>query len=182
MLAIWSLVPLPFFKTSLNIWKFTVHVLLKPGLENFEHYKLNEESVEQWSPSFRIYCLMIWGRPEIIIEIRCTINIMHLNHPKPSPPPTPVLETCLPQKQSLVPKRSGTTAIDGKNIKRQERKGYFFFSYSETSKSWEKVFSWLSPAIHSGLMPWFLCSALPSPLISNSFSPQGSTWPASSST
>ena len=27
-----------FYKSSLNIWKFTVHVLLKPGLENFEHY------------------------------------------------------------------------------------------------------------------------------------------------
>ena len=27
-----------FSKTSLNIWKFTVHVLLKPGLEIFEHY------------------------------------------------------------------------------------------------------------------------------------------------
>ena len=27
-----------FSKTSLNIWKFTVHVLLKPDLENFEHY------------------------------------------------------------------------------------------------------------------------------------------------
>ena len=27
-----------FSKTSVNIWKFTVHVLLKPGLENFEHY------------------------------------------------------------------------------------------------------------------------------------------------
>ena len=27
-----------FSKTSLNIWKFTVHVLLQPGLENFEHY------------------------------------------------------------------------------------------------------------------------------------------------
>ena len=27
-----------FSKTSLNIWKFLVHVLLKPGLENFEHY------------------------------------------------------------------------------------------------------------------------------------------------
>ena len=25
-------------KTNLNIWKFTVHVLLKLGLENFEHY------------------------------------------------------------------------------------------------------------------------------------------------
>ena len=27
-----------FSKSSSNIWKFTVHVLLKPGLENFEHY------------------------------------------------------------------------------------------------------------------------------------------------
>ena len=27
-----------FSKTSLNIWKFTVHILLKPSLENFEHY------------------------------------------------------------------------------------------------------------------------------------------------
>ena len=27
-----------FSKTSLNIWKFFVHVLLKPGLENFKHY------------------------------------------------------------------------------------------------------------------------------------------------
>ena len=27
-----------FSKTSLNIWKFSVHVLLKPGLENFERY------------------------------------------------------------------------------------------------------------------------------------------------
>ena len=27
-----------FSKTSLNIWMFMVHVLLKPGLENFEHY------------------------------------------------------------------------------------------------------------------------------------------------
>ena len=27
-----------FSKTSLNICKFTIHILLKPGLENFEHY------------------------------------------------------------------------------------------------------------------------------------------------
>ena len=27
-----------FSKSSLDIWKFTVHVRLKPGLENFEHY------------------------------------------------------------------------------------------------------------------------------------------------
>ena len=27
-----------FSKSSLNIWKFMVHILLKPGLETFEHY------------------------------------------------------------------------------------------------------------------------------------------------
>ena len=30
-----------FFKTSLNIWKFSAHVLLKPYLENFKHYFAN---------------------------------------------------------------------------------------------------------------------------------------------
>ena len=30
-----------FSKTSLNIWEFMVHILLKSGLENFEHYFTN---------------------------------------------------------------------------------------------------------------------------------------------
>ena len=30
-----------FSKSSLNSWKFMVHVLLKPGLEDFEHYFAN---------------------------------------------------------------------------------------------------------------------------------------------
>ena len=30
--------PSGFSKTSLNIWKFMVYILLKPGLENFDHY------------------------------------------------------------------------------------------------------------------------------------------------
>ena len=30
-----------FSKTSLNFWKFMVHILLKPGLKNFEHYFAN---------------------------------------------------------------------------------------------------------------------------------------------
>ena len=34
-----------FSKSSLNIWKFTVYVLLKPVLENFEHY---EKSAIVW--------------------------------------------------------------------------------------------------------------------------------------
>ena len=33
-----------FSKSSLNIWKFIVHVLLKPGLENCEHYFASEMS------------------------------------------------------------------------------------------------------------------------------------------
>ena len=37
MLAIWS-VSSAFLKSSLNIWKFSVCTLLKPSLENFEHY------------------------------------------------------------------------------------------------------------------------------------------------
>ena len=32
-----------FSKSSLNIWKFMTHVLLKPGLENFEHYFASTE-------------------------------------------------------------------------------------------------------------------------------------------
>ena len=32
-----------FSKSSLNIWNFTVHIQLKPGLENFEHYFTRDE-------------------------------------------------------------------------------------------------------------------------------------------
>ena len=40
-------------KTSLNIWKFMVHVLLKPGLENFEHY-----FVSVWD---ECNCAIVWA-------------------------------------------------------------------------------------------------------------------------
>ena len=42
-----------FYKTSLNIWKFTVHILLKPGLENFDHTLLACEL-------FQILKLTLW--------------------------------------------------------------------------------------------------------------------------
>ena len=41
-----------FSKCSLNIWKFLVHVLLKPGLENFEHYL-----VRVWD---ECNCAVVW--------------------------------------------------------------------------------------------------------------------------
>ena len=42
-----------FSKTSLNIWKFMVHILLKPGLENFEHY-----FASMWDES---NCAIVWA-------------------------------------------------------------------------------------------------------------------------
>ena len=41
-----------FSKTSLNIWKFMVHVLLKPGLENFKHY-----FISVWD---ECNCVVVW--------------------------------------------------------------------------------------------------------------------------
>ena len=43
-----------FSKSSLNTWKFTVHVLLKPGLENFEHYLASV-----WD---ECHCVVVWWR------------------------------------------------------------------------------------------------------------------------
>ena len=37
-----------FSKSSLNNWKFMVHVLLKSGLENFEHYLVGEINAIVW--------------------------------------------------------------------------------------------------------------------------------------
>ena len=42
-----------FSKSSLNIWKFTVHILLKPGLENFEHY-----FTSMWN---ECNCAVVWA-------------------------------------------------------------------------------------------------------------------------
>ena len=41
-----------FSKSSLNVWKFIVHILLKPGLENFEHYLASK-----WD---ECNCVVVW--------------------------------------------------------------------------------------------------------------------------
>ena len=45
-----------FSKSSLSIWKFTVHVLLKPGLENFEHY-----FASMWDESNHVVVWTVFG-------------------------------------------------------------------------------------------------------------------------
>ena len=41
-----------FSKSSLNIWKFMLHIILKPGLDNFEHY-----FASMWDESI---CTIVW--------------------------------------------------------------------------------------------------------------------------
>ena len=64
ILVICSLIPLSFLN-SLNTWTFTVHVLLKPGLENFEHYFTSVwdecNCVVVWA-SFGIAFLKDWNK------------------------------------------------------------------------------------------------------------------------
>ena len=42
-----------FSKSNLNIWKFSVYILLKPGLENFEHY-----IISVWD---ECNCVVVWA-------------------------------------------------------------------------------------------------------------------------
>ena len=76
MLAIWSLVPLPFLNPAWTSGKFTVHILLKPGLENFEHY-----FASVWD---ECNCAVVWGFFGIAF-------LWDWNENWPSPPsPSPV--------------------------------------------------------------------------------------------
>ena len=58
----------PFSKSSLNMWKFPVHIVLKPGLENFEHYFASVwdecSCVVVWA-FFGIAFLWIWMKTDI---------------------------------------------------------------------------------------------------------------------
>ena len=72
-----------FSKTNLNIWKFTVHVLLKPGLENFEHYFTsvwNECNcavpVPYHLPMFANFMTMVWVIPSSHLILWCPLLLL----------------------------------------------------------------------------------------------------------
>ena len=50
-----------FPKSSLNIWKFVVHILLKPGLENFEHFFTKVASNSLWPHGLSTFMEYIRG-------------------------------------------------------------------------------------------------------------------------
>ena len=55
-----------FSKTNLNIWKFLVHLLLKPGLENFEHY-----FTSVWD---EYICVVVWAFFGVVFLRDCNEN------------------------------------------------------------------------------------------------------------
>ena len=55
-----------FSKSSLNIWKFLVHVLLKPSLENFQYY-----FASMWD---ECNCVVVWGFSGIPLLCDCNEN------------------------------------------------------------------------------------------------------------
>ena len=104
-----------FSKSSLNIWKFTVYILLKPGLENFEHYFtsvwLEFNCVVAWA-SFGIAFLYDWNDDhfqfrghcwvfQICWHIECStftassVRIWNSSTGIPSPPLALFVLTCL---------------------------------------------------------------------------------------
>ena len=67
MLAIWSLVLLPFLNPAWTSWNFMVHVLLKPGLENFKHLFASVGDECNWAvvwAFFDIACLWDWNETD----------------------------------------------------------------------------------------------------------------------
>ena len=97
-----------FSKTSLNIWKLMVHILLKPGLENFEHY-----FTSVWDECNRVVVWAFFGIAFLWVW----------NENWPFPVPWPLLSfskfagiLSVAQKQELVTKqlnREGGTVFEG---------------------------------------------------------------------
>ena len=59
----------------------------------------------------QIECLTVRSGADVIVEIRCTVNVTHLNHPKTIPPTPGPWKSCIPWNWSLVPKRLRTAGI-----------------------------------------------------------------------
>ena len=67
-----------FSKTSLNIWKFMVHVLLKPELETFEHYFTSIWDVDVGF----VYLICLFSPQKDFFILVCQIYKLFANIPK----------------------------------------------------------------------------------------------------
>ena len=60
-----------FSKTGLNMWKFTIHVLLRPGLENFEHY-----FTSVWDECNSVVLGILWHCLSLGLEWKLTFQLL----------------------------------------------------------------------------------------------------------
>ena len=65
-----------FFKSSLNIWNFTVHVVSKPGLENFEHYFASMWDEFCWITNCCSFLWVFYGFHEAGVYLAGTLTIL----------------------------------------------------------------------------------------------------------
>ena len=73
-----------------------------------------------WGPQPPGSNAMTWGGAYVIItEINCTINVRHLNYQNHSPLTPSPWKKCLPWNWFLVPKRLGTTDVEGCLMRQQ---------------------------------------------------------------
>ena len=71
-----------FSKTSLTTWKFMAHVLLKPGLENFEHYFTRVWSIMVpylWPHLMLIPSLFKYNKINLIFQNQCSEGLSYLS-------------------------------------------------------------------------------------------------------
>ena len=88
-------------KCSLNIWKFLVHILLKPSLENFEHYFASMWDECSRAIVWTFFCIVFlwdWNEnwPIYYLKTNKQQNIRDIElkkgiHPKPTLNPAPLL-------------------------------------------------------------------------------------------
>ena len=113
------------FNTSSNSWwghwnayvYFKEHLKLYGGLFNGHSDWGPPEHLVQRFAVTGIYCLFIWGGADAItIEIKCTKNVMHLNHPETVPPPPGLWRICLLHNWSLAPKRLGFSGCESEML------------------------------------------------------------------
>ena len=76
-----------FSKSSLYIWKFLVHILLKPSLKYFEYYLAS-----MWNDS---NCMVIWTLFGIAHPIECPFNLWDWNENLPFTSPVATAESSI---------------------------------------------------------------------------------------
>ena len=124
------------YQNPISEWQVTIKLHLTEQTGHEQHTGVTVSHRPQMGPSScrktssglpliphygELYNYFIIYYNVLIIEIKCTINVMRLNNPETFPPPPSPWKSCLPRNWSLVPKRLGTAAIP-----RTESQKYYY--------------------------------------------------------